>query len=182
MAVALAYEQLKASLWARPGARVHAIVDAAAIGGLAEKLAAAALPGWDCLSRGQLSATQARQAAYLAELAEASPFTDWLLRDAPKAHPGWGLVFVSNHALLPVREHCRSLSEVLTPDGERRAWRWWDPEVFAMILPALSPSQLDEFFALGQVAVVPTAARWTRHQLQQGVLASDDRDVQAPTR
>jgi hypothetical protein len=68
------------------------------------------------------------------------------------------VLLVSKHALLPVREHCRSLAEVLTPDGERRRWRWHDADVLRELLPVLQSAQLDELFALGQSVIVPTSA------------------------
>jgi Domain of unknown function (DUF4123) len=175
MANALSYAQLKAALWARQGVRVHAVLDGRVVPGLPGLLEKADLLGWDCLERGALSAQAARQAPYLAELREASPFSDWLLAEAGKVHPGWGLVMVSLQPMLAVREHCRSLDDVVLPDGERHPWRWYDPELLAALLPSFSPSQLDELFALGQQIVVVGSGVWTWHGLEQGVLASTER-------
>jgi hypothetical protein len=175
MASGFSYAQLKAALWTASGARVHAVVDGLVVPGLAKKLAEAATRGWDCLQRGALSPERAERAAYLVELDPGAPFTDWLLAEAPGVHPGWGVVSVSDRALLPAREHYRSISDVLTPEGERRAWRWYDPEVLETVLPTLSASQLDELFALGQSLVVPGANAWSWHALERGVLASSTR-------
>ena len=101
------------------------------------------------------------------------------LRDLPRDFPGFGLVMVSQRALLPMREHCRSLNEVQLPDGERRPWRWWDPELLALLLPELSPSQLDELFGAGQQIVLPAATGWTWYALRDGVLAQDARPLLA---
>lgn len=179
MATGYSYDQLKAALWTGAGARVHALLDGRVLPGLPGLLEQAQSPGWDCLQRGALSAQAAREAAYLVELDPAAPFTDRVLRELPRDFPGFGLVMVSGRALLPMREHCRSLSEVQTPDGERRPWRWWDPELLERLLPEFSPSQLDELFGAGQQIVLIGRAGWTWFALRDGVLAQDARPLLA---
>lgn len=174
--------QLRASLWAGNGLRVHAVIDGLVVPGIAAMLGKSDIGGWDCLQRGALSPEATAGAAYLAELKEQSPFTDWLLDVATPTYPGWGVLSVSTRALLPVREHCRALADVMTPDGGRRRWRWWDPDVLRTLLPTMLASQLDEFFALGQTLVVPTADDWTWLTMQQGVLSSDVRTTMRPQR
>jgi len=171
----MSYAQLKAALWNRSGARVHAVVDGLVLPGLPQRLAEAEVTGFDCIERGALSPQQAARAAYVAELRADSPFTDWLLGEAVKVHPGWGVVMITSHSLLQVREHCRSLAQVATPEGERRALRWWDAEVLCVLLPALRPSQLDEFFGIGQTLVLPARDAWTWHAMEQGTLATTQR-------
>ena len=95
MSTAFSAAQLRASLWAREGSRVHAVIDGLVVPGIAGKLKNAKLPGWDCLQRGAMSAEEAERAAYLAELGETSPFTDWLLDEACGAFPGWGVLCIS---------------------------------------------------------------------------------------
>ncbi|MCE9660228.1 MAG: DUF4123 domain-containing protein [Burkholderiales bacterium] len=182
MSTAFSPAQLRASLWARQGSRVHAVIDGLVIPGIEEKLKGAQLAGWDCLQRGAMSAEAAARAPYLAELGESSPFTDWLLGEATPTYPGWGLLSISMKPLLPVREHCRTIGEVILPDGDRRAWRWYDPEVLQAILPTLLAGQLDEVFGLGQTIVLPAADAWTWLSMEQGVLATDVRPLMAPAR
>ena len=93
------------------------------------------------------------------------------------AFPGWGVLMVSSQPLLQVREHCRAIGDAVVEDGARRAWRWYDPELLELLLPGLSASQLDEFFALGQGLVVPSRASWSFHGVEQGVLASTVRQA-----
>ena len=172
--------QLRASLWAGRGWRVHAVIDGLVVPGIAGRLRGADSGGWDCLQRGALTPEAEAKAGFLVELKESSPFTDWLIDIATPTYPGWGVLIVSSHALLPVREHCRSLAEVLTPDGERRRWRWHDPDVLRELLPGLLSAQLDEFFSLGQSIVIPAPDAWTWLSVQQGVLASETRNVMRP--
>ncbi len=176
---ALSYAQLKAALWSRSGARVHAVVDGLAVPDLPARLAEADVNGWDCLERGALSAAEAARAAYVVELREASPFTDWLLASATAAHAPWGVVIACTEALLAVREWCRDFASVATPDGERRRLRWFDADVLQALLPMLSPSQLDTVFRLGQQLVLPARDAWTWHGLHEGVLASERRVLMA---
>ena len=182
MSTAFSAAQLRASLWARQGARVHAVIDGLVVPGIGDKLKAADVAGWDCLQRGALSAEAAERAPYLAELKEASPFTDWLLGEATPTYPGWGLLSVSTQALLAVREHCRTIGEVTTPDGERRAWRWYDPDVLRTVLPTLLAGQLDEVFALRQTIVIPAVDAWTWLAMEEGVLSTDTRPLMAVAR
>lgn len=182
MSTAFSPAQLRASLWAREGARVHAVIDGLVVPGIAKKLEGAKVVGWDCLQRGAMSADEAERAAYLAELSEGSPFTDWLLDEATGAFPGWGVLSISTRPLLPVREHCRAIGEVTLPDGERRHWRWHDPEVLTAILPTLLAGQLDELFGLGQTLVIPARDAWTWLSIEQGVLATDTRPLLASAR
>ena len=182
MSTAFSLAQLRASLWAREGSRVHAVIDGLMIPGIGEKLKSAKVAGWDCLQRGALSAEEAERAPYLAELVDDSPFTDWLLDEATAAFAGWGLLCISMKPLLPVREHCRTIGEVILPDGDRRPWRWYDPEVLRAVLPTLLAGQLDEVFGLGQAIVIPASDAWTWLSIEQGVLATDTRPLMAPAR
>lgn len=175
MSAEFSQAQLRASLWAGQGVRVHAVIDGMVVPGISELLKTAEVAGWDCLERGALKPEAADRAAYLAELKPAAPFTDWLFGEATETFPNWGLLLVSGAPLLRVREHCRSIGEVTTPDGERRAWRWHDPDVLGAVLPTLLAGQLDEVFALRQAIVVPTKDAWTWLSLQDGVLATDAR-------
>ena len=182
MSTAFSPAQLRASLWAREGGRVHAVIDGLVVPSIAEKLKVADVAGWDCLQRGALTAEAAQSAAYLAELKPVSPFTDWLLDEATPTYPGWGVLTVSGCALLQMREHCRSIGEVVTPDGDRRAWRWYDPDVLRAALPTLLAGQLDEFFAADQTIVIAESQAWTWLAMEQGVLATDIRPLMRAAR
>jgi hypothetical protein len=182
MSTAFSPAQLRASLWARTNGRVHAVIDGLVVPGIAEKLKAADVAGWDCLQRGALSAEAAEHATYLAELKPASPFTDWLLDEATPTFPGWGVMAVSSCALLQMREHCRSIGEVIMPDGQRRAWRWYDPDVLRAALPTLLAGQLDEVFGAGQTIVIAEPEAWTWLAMEQGVLSTDVRPLMRSNR
>ena len=179
MSTSFSPAQLRASLWAKQGARVHAVIDGLVVPELVPKLKAGDVAGWDCLQRGAMSEQAASQAAYLVELKSASPFTDWLLDAVTPSFPGWGVISISDRAMLAVREHCRSIGEVITPDGERRPWRWFDPEVLRIAVENFSAGQLDEFFGIGQSIVLPEPSRWTWLAMEQGVLTTDSRTLMA---
>lgn len=182
MSTAFSAAQLRGSLWARQGARVHAVIDGLVVPGIGDKLKTADVAAWDCLQRGALSSEAAQRAAYLAELKEVSPFSEWLFGEATATYPGWGLLSVSTRPLLAVREHCRAIGDVTTPDGERRAWRWYDPDVLRTALPTLLAGQLDEVFALDQAIVLPAADAWTWLTMENGVLSTDIRPLMAAPR
>jgi len=171
--------RIKAELWPFEGARVHAVIDGAVVGGLPEKLQSAECAGWDCLQRGALAPEAAQRAAYIVELQPDSPFTDWLLGEVSTSFEGWGVLTLSRHPLLALREHSRDLGEVRTPEGQRRPWRWWDAELLDTLLPTLSPSQLDRVFALDQRLVCPGRTRWTWWQRLDGVIDRQERPPDA---
>lgn len=173
---ALATAQIRSALWNRPEARVHAVIDGSVVAGLPARLQAAPCVGWDCLQRGALSAQAGAQAAYIVELLPESAFTSWLVGEACAAYGGWGVLMTSARPLLAMREHSRDLAEFRSPDGRRRPWRWWDHELLALLLPVLTPPQLDGFFAAGQQLVVPEATRWTWWQRQDGLLSRQVRE------
>ncbi len=170
-------EQLREALWTAPGARVHAIVDGLVVPGIAATLKASDVAGWDCLHRGALGVEAARAAPYLTELKAESPFTEWILGEASATYPGWGVLSVSTLPMLPMREHCRSLGEVVTPSGERTRWRWYDPDVLTAVLPSMLAGQLDDVFASGQSIVLPRTDAWTWHALDRGVLTTEIRPL-----
>ena len=182
MSTSFSPAQLRASLWAKEGARVHAVIDGRIVPGLVPKLRAADVAGWDCLQRGAMDQQAANQAAYLVEMKNASAFTDWLLDTVTSSFPGWGVFMISERAILPVREHCRSIGEVITPDGERRPWRWFDPDVLRIAVQRFSSGQLDEFFGIGQAIVLPEPSQWTWLAMDEGLVTSDVRAVIAPPR
>ena len=167
--------QLRASLWTKQSAHVHAVIDGLVVPGIATMLKSADVAGFDCLQRGALSAEAERRAAYLVELKQSSPFTDWLFKEATQTFPGWGVITISDRSMLVMREHSRSIGEVITPDGERRMWRWFDPDVLRTVLPTFLGGQLDEFFAVGQTVVLPESDRWTWLGMERGVLATESR-------
>lgn len=174
---AFSQAQLRSALWAREGARVHAVLDGRVVPDLPGRLKAAECVGWDCLQRGALSAQAAQQSAYIVELAPTAAWTDWLLQEAGTSFGSWGLLTVSAQPLLALREWGRDLEDVRTPDGRRRPWRWWDPELLEALLPVLTPDQHDAYFALGQQLVLVGAQRWVWWQREQGVLQRDERAV-----
>jgi len=84
--------------------------------------------------------------------------------------------------LLQIREHCRSIGEVITPDGERRAWRWHDPDVLRTVLPTLLAGQLDELFTGVQAFVIAEPQAWTWLAMEQGLLSTDRRPLMPASR
>jgi hypothetical protein len=167
------YDQLKSMLWARPSARVYAVIHGAVVPQLPERLATADVRGWDCLRRGALAPDQAAQAPYVAELTPQGTFTDWLLQEAGTAYPGWGLVAVGSLNLMAMREHGRRLLQVGLPDGQTRKWTWYDPALWAPLLPTLDPMQLDEAFGplSDWVVVGPQGWQWLTFSAGQLVMS-----------
>jgi hypothetical protein len=175
------YAHLKSLLWASPAARVYAVINAAVIPKLAERLKGADVKGWDCLWRGALPPEKAASAPYLAELIPESAFTDWLLKDAAATYPGWGVLAIGPLALMPMREHARRLLQVGLPDGSGRPWTWYDPVLWEALLPRLDPMQLDEAYGpvTDWVMVHPKVWKWMT--FSAGQLVQTPRDCLPPS-
>jgi hypothetical protein len=175
-AVVTSLAQMKSFLWNDDAARVHAVIDGARVPGLAARLAAEDLPGWDCLQRGALDAQAATRAAYVVELRADAPFAEWLLQEASFL-PGWGVLGSSRRGLLDMREHFRSLHSVLLPDGSERLWRWFDPAVLTAFAAMATPAQ--QFALMGplHLLVAPTAQAWMCYTMASGALRTEARRV-----
>lgn len=156
------YSHLKSKLWADPGARVHAVIRGAAVPGLAARLQEADVADWDCLWRGALTPGQAAIAPYVAELQPEGIFTDWLLRQAGQACPDWGVLAVGPVSLMQMREHARGLMQVVLPDGSVRRWQWFDPVLWAGLLPQMDAGQIDRAYGplTDWVVIGPRSWRW----------------------
>ena len=170
------YAHLKSMLWPSPAARCYAIVNGAVLPEARDKLAKADVRGWDCLWRGALPPEKAAVAPYLAELTPDGAFTDWLLQEASQAYPGWGVVAVGPVTLMAMREHARRLIDVTLPDGARRRWAWYDPALWAALLPRLDPMQLDQAYGALSDWVVVTPKVWQWMTLSAGQLVATPRE------
>lgn len=177
MSTRFSLAQLEAALWAVDGARVHAVIDGRVVPGLPARLAQGGTD-WDCLRRGALAPAQAAQAAYIAELRPDSALLRWLIDEATTAFTGWGVLMRSTRPLLAMRELARDLAEVRLPNGDRRPWSWWDPELLESFLPGCSPAQRDQVFAAGQSVVTLAPKAWVWWAQADGVLQRDERAVQ----
>ncbi|MGE5116673.1 MAG: DUF4123 domain-containing protein [Betaproteobacteria bacterium] len=174
---AAALDPIASLLWADAAARVHAVIDGARVPGLAGRLAAVPTIAWDRVQRGALDAAAAASATHVVELAAMSPFTDWLLREATPALPGWGLLAGSTRALLDIREHFRSLQMLRLPDGRELAWRWYDPGVLDAFVALATPAQQAALMGPLRVLVAPRADAWTFYTFEAGRLVGEQRRV-----
>lgn len=173
------YSHLKSMLWAEPGARVHAVIRGAVVPGLAQRLQEAEVADWDCLWRGAQTPEQTAVAPYVAELAADSPFTEWLLKEADETYPHWGVLGVGPVSLMAMREHARGLMQVLLPDGSTRRWHWFDPVLWAGLLPQLDGAQLHRAYGPLTDWVVVGSHSWRWLTLSAGQVVESVRQPMA---
>lgn len=120
----------------------YAILDAASIDGLLDKLAAEQ-PAGVCLYPGDREDV-AEVAPYLVQLDPDKPFTEWLLANCWGNH--WGIFAASDYDFIAMRRHCRKFLKVHTEDGKPLWFRYYDPRVLRVFLHTCSPDELSEFF------------------------------------
>jgi len=172
----LSHAHLKSMLWSHGSAQVYAVINGAVVPDLQALLDTAKVKGWSCLWRGALPPEKKAVAPCLVALLPDSEFTDWLLGKATEAYPGWGIVGISSLSMLNIREHCRRLLQVGMPDGSQAKWTWFDPTLFAPLLPKLDPMQLDEVFGpmTDWVSISPSVWQWMTLSAGQLVVTSRD--------
>lgn len=165
------------SLWVDASQRVYAVVLAAKLTGLRERLAQADVDDWDGLWTGELDADERRAAPVLVTLKRVSSFTDWLLTEAAGSFPGWGLIAQSTLPFLAMRMHGRALCKAQLPNGQSIRIDWMDPEVMEALLPLAAPDQLQRVFAGFDTLVTIGEGEWTRWSLSAARLMRETSGV-----
>lgn len=169
------YEHLKSMLWGQASSRVYAFVRGEVVPGVRDRLQASDVYDWDCLWRGGLMPAEQERAPYVVELRRESALTDWLLCEAAKTYPDWGVVGISPDPFLKVRELGRSLLQVSLPGGVVRTWTWMDPALWSALLPQLDARQRQDAFGCMTDWVMVGATRWQWLSLTAGQLQSVER-------
>jgi hypothetical protein len=158
----LSLAQQRESLWADPQQRVYALMVAAKVPGLRERLAQGGVDDWDGLWTGELDVEERAAAPLLVTLRRQSPFTDWLLAEAAQSFVGWGAIAQSRSSFLAMRTHSRALCKAQLPNGQAIRIDWMDPDVMEALLPVAPPEQLQRVYSGFDILVTMSADRWTR--------------------
>jgi hypothetical protein len=158
----LSLAQQRESLWADARQRVYALMVAAKVPGLRERLAQTDVDDWDGLWTGELDADERAAAPLLVTLKRESAFTDWLLAEAASSFGGWGAIAQSKLSFLAMRMHGRALCKARLPNGQATRIDWMDPEVIEALLPVAAPDQLERVYAGFDTLLTLSANRWTR--------------------
>lgn len=174
LAEALAPAQHKAGLWADPAQQVYAVVMGQRVAGLPARLAAADIADHDCLLPGALTPAEQSRAPYLVALKAGSGFTDWLLFDAARDFPDWGVLVRSPARLMAMRNHLRGLLQAVLPSGQRIALDWMDPPILDAVLPGFGAAQLTGFFGPVRTFTVAGTATWRHAEAPTGRLVRRD--------
>jgi hypothetical protein len=139
-----ALSALKQLLWAGSGERVYALLDAASVAGLLDRLHAAPRPAFECLLHGELAPDVAHVAPYLVALEREGALTDWVLAHGWGNH--WASFALARCDLRPLWFHLRALTIVHGPDGNPKLFRYYDPRVLRVFLPTCSAGQIVQMF------------------------------------
>ena len=167
----LSLAQQRDSLWADPRQRAYALILAAKVPGLRERLAAGDVDDWDGLWTGELDPEERAAAPVLVTLRRTSSFTDWLFEEAAQSFAGWGAIAQSSLPFLAMRMHGRALCKGQLPNGQAIRIDWMDPEVMEALLPVAAPDQLQRVYAGFEALITIGPKRWTRWTLEGARLA-----------
>lgn len=135
-------------LFADPALSTFVVLDGAAIPGLLPKIEEEA-PEYECLYRGELEPDLAECAPYIVQLTSDSAFTRWAIAEGWGNH--WGIFVLAAADINTLRRHFRGFLLVMSPEGKRLYFRYYDPRVLRIFLPTCANDELVGFF--GPIAV-----------------------------
>lgn len=140
-------EALRAHLFPdQQGGKQHtyAVLDGASVPDLLGHLYDDPRPEFVCLYRGDLKPDIAEVAPYLVKLNAKSSFTDWILTEAWGNH--WGIFAISPADMTAMRKHFRTFLFVKNPEGKQVYFRYYDPRVLRIYLPACNAREVEFVF------------------------------------
>ncbi|MCP4723269.1 MAG: DUF4123 domain-containing protein [Desulfobacteraceae bacterium] len=134
------------ALWQGDGqgqGRIYAILDAARAPIIYSRLAESDNRKV-CLFIGDQARELATVAPYLVELDETDSFTQWILEKG--WGKSWGIFVESNAPFIKLRNSLRTFLKVADEDGKTFFFRYYDPRVLCVFLPACDADQLETLF------------------------------------
>ncbi len=163
-------DALREKMYREEGGAVYAILDGASIPGLLKQLADQT-PEHVCLYRGELRPDMAEVAPYLVKLENDALFTEWVLGRGWGNH--WGVFAESEADLAALRRHFRGFLTVHDPNGKPLLFRYYDPRVLRVYLPACNKEELQTIFGPVQSFMMEdeSGAAMLRFRLKNGELA-----------
>ncbi len=140
-------ESLNLHLWSLtqeyPGGRLCALLDGARDERIYPTVVRSGVD-YRSLYRADVPEVLAESAPYLVELEDGTPFTQWLL------HTGWGqswgIYLIATETLDELRDHFRQFLSAEDEDGKPFFFRFYDPRVLRLYLPACTADELVLFF------------------------------------
>ena len=129
-------------LQGQPG-KLYALLDAAVRDSVPELLKTYGEP-FQSLYEGKRAEELAMTAPYLVELPYESPLLSRLIADGRGGN--WVTWVVSAQSLAGVRKHFRRFLTVETEDSKKFFFRFYDPRILQLFLPASTPEEIREFF------------------------------------
>ncbi|MDH5180271.1 MAG: DUF4123 domain-containing protein [Gammaproteobacteria bacterium] len=142
-------EQIHQQLWpaGQPvnSRRVFAVLDGARDEKIEPMVRKSKLPH-DCLYYEPLTDKLRAAAPHIIELAPEAVFTKRLIEAA--WGKSWGIFLITEPAkpLFAVKQNCRKLTMVESPDGQRLLFRYYDPRVMRVYLATCTPEELQAVF------------------------------------
>jgi len=133
------WQRFRQLLFGDPDVSTYAILDAAAIPNLLDRLAD--MPEESvCLYRGELGPDLLATAPYLVKLRLEGPLLRWLWEEG--WGKSWGIYVVSTLGLEPIRRHFRGFLRVRSADGAVLYFRYYDPRVLRIYLPTCTSAEI----------------------------------------
>jgi len=143
VASAVSVDAVMQRLFADPALSTFVILDGAAIPDLLPKLEEES-PEYACLYRGELEPDLAECAPYLVRLTSDSAFTRWVITEGWGNN--WGIFAQAATDINTLRRHFRGFLMVVSPEGKRLYFRYYDPRVLREYLPTCNEEETRTVF------------------------------------
>ena len=168
-------ETLRRHLFAKKDADIYAVLDGAAIPDLLDTLDDSK-PLHACLFQNADNSRVIKATPYLVRLSPQSSFTEWLLVEYPGKH--WGLLAMvpEQTPFIDLRNHFQQWLRVRLPDEKTALFRYYDPRVGNIFLPACNQRELQAFFrtvnsyVIGNTLKNENQAWFIEYSLNMGIL------------
>lgn len=120
---------------------------------------------YQSLYEGDTQEELAEVAPYLIHLPPSSAFTETLLRKG--WGKSWGVFLTSKETFKTIRKHFRFLQFVEDEDGQELYFRFYDPRVLRVYLPACNANELRAFFGLAGSYIIEDESPLTALHLKE---------------
>jgi len=127
----------------REESHTYAVLDGASVPDLPGRFYELRPPHF-CLYMGELDDELTHVAPYLVQLHPQTRFTDWLLGECWGKH--WGIFAQTQHSLIAMRKHFRTLLTVYDDKGQPLLFRYYDPRVLSPFLLTCNIEELETMF------------------------------------
>ncbi len=121
----------------------------------------------ECLYAGKLTYVLKRAAPHIVKLNPHAELTHTLIREG--WGNSWGIFYITSPSvsLALVRNACRRIAKVQSPEGKTMVFRYYDPRVLRVLLPACDEQELRAIFGPADQIIMDNQQQLLRFTLTE---------------